>query len=204
MADQTKDTRTRLLDVAEGLILEQGFAGTSVDAIIGAAGVTKGAFFHHFPTKAALARTLMERYAAADAEHLETYMERAERLSDDPLQQILIFVGLFEESLADIAVPNPGCLFASYAYEAGLFDEGTLSLIRGSVESWRQRVRAKLEEVALRYPPRVDVDLDSLANLLWVIFEGGFILSRTTADSGAVSVQLRQYRTYLQALFSPQ
>ncbi|HSH44484.1 MAG TPA: TetR family transcriptional regulator C-terminal domain-containing protein, partial [Longimicrobiales bacterium] len=131
-----------------------------------------------------------------------TYMERAERLSEDPLQQLLIFVGLFEESLAELTTSNAGCLFASYAYEAGLFDEATLSLIRRSVERWRERVREKLDEVVSRYSPRVEVDLDSLADLLWVIFEGGFILSRTTGDPAEVSIQLRQYRTYLRALFS--
>lgn len=195
------ETRTRLMDAAEMLILEHGFAGTPVDAIIGEAGVTKGAFFHHFPSKSDLARALVERYAAADAEHLEENMARAERLSRDPLQQLLIFVGLFEESMGELTEPFPGCLFASYVYEAQLFDAGTHELIRRAVLQWRKRLREKLEEVAASYPPRVDVDLDALADLMWATFEGSFILSKTMRDPAAVSAQLRQYRTYLELLF---
>jgi len=34
-------------------------------------GTSKGAFFHHFDSKAALARALVDRYAAADIAHLD-------------------------------------------------------------------------------------------------------------------------------------
>ena len=49
-------TRRNILDAAQGLILQHGFAGASIDRIIGDAEITKGAFFHHFPNKATLAK----------------------------------------------------------------------------------------------------------------------------------------------------
>src|SRR5690606_30813305 len=60
------DTRERLLDAAEQLYLERGYGATSVEAIVAAAGLTKGALFHHFPTKHDLALALIERYATSD------------------------------------------------------------------------------------------------------------------------------------------
>src|SRR5215467_15538476 len=45
------DARTRLLDAAMRVIRQQGYSATTVDDICGAAGVTKGAFFHHFASK---------------------------------------------------------------------------------------------------------------------------------------------------------
>ena len=47
----SKDARTKLLDAALAVIRGKGFAATSVDELCQAAGVTKGAFFHHFHTK---------------------------------------------------------------------------------------------------------------------------------------------------------
>jgi TetR/AcrR family transcriptional repressor of nem operon len=44
-------TRTAIMDAAQGLILQQGFAATSIDEIIERTGVTKGAFFYHFKSK---------------------------------------------------------------------------------------------------------------------------------------------------------
>lgn len=191
------------MDAAEGLILEQGFAGTPVDDVTDAAGVTKGAFFHHFPSKQDLAHALIQRYAAADLDHLETKMRRAEALSTDPLQQLLVFVGLFREEAEELTQPYPGCLMGSYCHEAGLFDRQTLGVISQTMRTWRDRLRAKLEEVAVAHPPRRDVDLDSLADQITVVFEGAYIVSKVLADPGVVAAQLSHHRTYLELLFAP-
>lgn len=203
MSRDATQTRVRLLDAAEALILEHGFAATPVDAIIERAGLTKGAFFHHFPAKTELARALVERYAAADAAHLEEYLARAERLARDPVQQVLVFVGLFEEAMEELDAPSPGCLFASYCYEAGIFDAETHAVIRRAILHWRERLGAKLRAAAAQQPPRVEVDLDALTDMMFVIFEGAFVLSRTMDDRRAVGAQLRLYRTTLELLFAP-
>lgn len=195
-------TRTRIMDAAESLILERGFSATSVDAIVSDANVTKGAFFHHFATKTDLAHELVDRWVVRDAGYLEDTMERAERLGRDPLQQLLLFVGLFEEQMAELTEPYPGCLLASTIYEAELFDEATHARIRESVWTWRRRIRAKLEEVAVDSPPKLEVDLDAVADQLWSLAEGAFLLSKAMNDAGAVAEQIRQYRNYLELLFA--
>ena len=47
--------RARLLDAALTVIRAKGYADTTVDELCRAAGVTKGAFFHHFRSKEELA-----------------------------------------------------------------------------------------------------------------------------------------------------
>ena len=190
------------MDAAERLILDQGFAATSVEAMVSGAGVTKGAFFHHFPTKLDLAHALVERWAAVDEAQLGENMDRAERLSRDPLQQLLLFVGLFEDAMASLTAPYPGCLLASTVHEADLFDEATHARVRGSVLAWRERLGAKLREVAAAHPPRLEVDLEVVADQMWSTFEGSFILSRTLGVPTVVAGQLRQYRNYLELLFA--
>ena len=51
---QRISARTKLLDATLRMVRQQGFAATSVDELCKAAGVTKGAFFHHFDSKEAL------------------------------------------------------------------------------------------------------------------------------------------------------
>lgn len=194
-------TRTRLLDAAEGLVLEHGFAGTTVEAVIGRAGVTKGAFFHHFASKAELGHALVERYASLDAEHFGATLKRAERLSRDPRQQLLIFVALFEEEMEALTEPFPGCLFASYCYQAGLFDAETMQIVRRSMQRWRDALGAKLREVAQHHPPRREADLVSLADMLMTVFEGAFVVSRTMEEPKLIAGQLAHFRTYLELLF---
>lgn len=195
-------TREKLLKASEELINRRGFAGTSIDQIIGETGVTKGTFFYHFKTKQDLARALIQRYAAADQELLQGSIERAEKLSPDPAQQLLIFVGLLLETAEELDDRSePGCLFATYCFEKGLFDDDTYGVISDAMLSWRQVVGDKLRAAAEKRPPRADVDLDALADMVVVIFEGAFVLSRSVKGPGVFSAQLRHYRTYLQLLF---
>lgn len=192
------------MDAAEELILDRGFAGTPIDDVLEIAGVTKGAFFHHFDTKQELAHALIERYAALDLGHLEDKMRRAEDLTTDPLQQLLVFVGLFREEAEQLTGPYPGCLMGSYCYEAGLFDPAIIEVIRTTMLTWRERLTAKLEEVADRYPPRREVDLASLADQITVAFEGAYILSKVVEEPQVVAAQLDHHRTYLELLFAPE
>ena len=191
------------MDAAQTLILVSGFAATSVDRVIERAGVTKGTFFYHFKTKNDLAQALIERYAELDAAHLEGHLARAEQLARDPLQQVLVFVGLLREEMAGLTEPFPGCLYASYVYEAGLFEERAFAVVRRAHALWRERLGAKLKQVAARCPPRLPAaDAETLADMLWVILEGAFILSKTVNEAGLVARQLDQYRNYLELLFA--
>lgn len=197
-------TRATIMDMAEELVLHQGFAGTSVDSIIGEAGVTKGAFFHHFPSKQDLAHALIERFADRDQGHLFDKVHRAEKLQRDPLQQMLVFIGLFIEEAEIVTQPSPGCLMGSYVYEAGLFDDHTLKVIQDNMILWREELTRRFEKIAETHPPALDVDLRALADLMYVIIEGAFIMSRSLKEPETVADQLTHYRNYIELLFGGQ
>lgn len=193
--------RDRLLDGAEQLVLERGFAATTVDAVLAATGTSKGGFFHHFSSKSELGRALVERYAAADVEHLEHFMAAAEATSDDPASQLVEFVRLFEAAADDLARGQPGCLYVSFVYERQLVEDGTNALIVDAVLTWRARLGTKIEAAIAIHPPALPVDVSSLADLAFSTFEGGFILARTLQDPTLLRGQLTHLRQYLELLF---
>ena len=196
-------TRERILDAAQALILDHGFGATTVDAVTGQAGITKGAFFHHFPSKAELGRALARRYAELDEAHLRENLARAEKLASDPLQQLLVFVALYEEQFAALDQPFPGCLFASYIYENKLFDEETLVVLRRNALAWREAIKGKLEEVVARHPPARPVDLDALADFFYALTEGTFVMTKTLGDRTLLVRQCQLMRTLVEQLFAP-
>ena len=53
--DRGGETRRRILEVAAEAFAERGYAGTSLNDVLKASGVTKGGFYFHFPSKEALA-----------------------------------------------------------------------------------------------------------------------------------------------------
>jgi AcrR family transcriptional regulator len=59
-AERGQATRTQLVDVATRLFAERGYDGTAIEAVLEAAGVSRGSLYHHFPSKQALFEAAFE------------------------------------------------------------------------------------------------------------------------------------------------
>lgn len=59
-AAQGRATREQLIEVATGLFAERGYEETSIEAVLAAAGVSRGALYHHFAGKDALFEAVLE------------------------------------------------------------------------------------------------------------------------------------------------
>ena len=195
------DTRERILDVSEAAVLEKGFAATSIEEVIAAVGITKSGFFYHFKDKNELAKALLVRYVEREDALFDELFARADELNEDPLHGFLVGLKMMSELMADLPNGHPGCLVASFCYQDRLFDKDVRELNAAAVLNWRKRFRGRLDRIAARYPPRIEVDLDDLADMLSVIADGGIIISRTIKDKGALSRQMLLYRDFIKAVF---
>ena len=202
MAGKGEETRERILDRAQAMILECGYAGVSIDKLIQSLGLTKGAFFHHFRNKNDLARSLIRRYADQGLELFSDNLARAKKLTDDPLQQFLVLIGLYEEIFEDLTEPYPGCLLASYVYELQQFDEQTRAIINEEFVLSRAELSKLIGEIMTIHPPCRDVDPVSLADGFMSVFEGAFILSKSLDEADITIQQLRHYKNYIELIFT--
>jgi len=201
MASKGETTRNRILDSAQAMILERGYAGMSVDALISGLGLTKGAFFHHFKSKDDLAQTLIRRYADDGMQLFRDNLARAQKLSTDPVQRLLILVGLYEEIFERLSEPYPGCLLASYIYELHQFGEDMRTVLNEEFLLSRSELGTLIREAMRLYPPRIQVDPAALADMFMSTFEGAFILSKVLNEAAITAQQLRLYRNFIEALF---
>ena len=197
-----EDRREKILRVAEAIILQKGFSATSIEDIMAGAHITKGGFFYHFPGKIELARALVERYLEEDAALLNGLAARAAELSEDPLQQWLLFLNLLAETMENLEDLHPGCLVASFTYESGQLDASVKALITEGMLRWRQFFRSQLDRATASQPFPESESLDELADMLSAIIEGGIILSRVFRDKSALPQQIRQYRNYVRMMFA--
>jgi AcrR family transcriptional regulator len=196
-----EQTRERILDLAQDAVLHKGFAGTSLDELIAAAGITKSGFFYHFRDKNELAKALLERYLAQEEELFDALFKRADELNEDPLHGFLIFLKLLADTLADLPNGHPGCMVASYCYQDHLFSQEVRALNARGIMAWRARFRARLDRIAALYPPRIDVDLDALADMLSAVADGGIILSKSLRDPRLLPQQVMLYRSFVRLAF---
>ena len=201
---QTKGERTRerILDVAYESIVQKGFAATSIEELVEAAGITKSGFFYHFKDKNALAREMLRRYVATNDRLFDEIFARGSELSDDPLQAFLISLKLLAETMADLPSGHPGCLIASICYQERLFDREVRELTAQSVRDWNARFRKILDGIATVYPPREPVDLDDVADMLSCIVDGAIIMSKTLNDPGRLERQILMFRSCIKLMFA--
>jgi AcrR family transcriptional regulator len=196
-----EQTRERILDLAEDAVLHKGFALTSIDELIAAAGITKSGFFYHFRDKNDLAKALLERYLERDEVIFDDLFAKADALNEDPLHGFLVFLKLLADLMADLATGHPGCLVASYCYQDRLFSSEIRELGALGVRRWRERFRKRLDLIALRYPPKIDVNLDVMADMLSAVIDGGIILSKSLSQPKHLPEQVMIYRSFVRLVF---
>lgn len=194
-------TRERVLELAELAVMDKGFAGTSIEELVAAAGISKSGFFYHFKDKSALAKALLQRYLDRDEEILDDIFGRADNLNEDPLHGFLVGLKMFAEMLADLPQSHPGCLVAAYCYQEHMFNKDVRDLNAAGVLRWRRRFRERLDMIAVRYPPRVEVDLDALADMVSALGEGGIIFAKVTKDNSILPKQIMLYREFVRSIF---
>ena len=200
-ARKGSSARERILELAETAVLEKGFAATSIDELIAAAGITKSGFFYHFKDKGELAVALMERYIAYNDGILADIFRRADELNEDPLHGFLVAMKLFAEMTADLPSTHPGCLVASFCYQDRLFSQEVRDLTTKGVSIWRQLFLDRLTRIAERYPPKIPVDLVALADMANALVDGGIIQSRVMRDKEILPQQIMLYRDFVRAVF---
>jgi TetR/AcrR family transcriptional regulator, transcriptional repressor for nem operon len=196
-ATAQRDSRTRLLDAAMQVIRAQGYSGTTVDDICSAAGLTKGAFFHHFGSK--------EELAVAAAAH---FSERAERLFGtapyrelaDPLDRLLGYID-FRTALLAGAIPEFTCLLGTMVQEA--YD--THPAIRQACDTY---IGAHAAEVAkdiaaakALYAPAAEWSAESLGLYTQAVLQGAFVLAKAKGGPEVARDCVAHLRRYLLHLF---
>lgn len=157
--ERTQSTRAALMGAARLLFTEKSYAETATPDIVSAAGVTRGALYHHFADKRDLFRAVVEQEAAIVAEEIERNAPAT--LS---AKEALIKGG--EAFLAAMAVPGRTRL---------LLLDGPAVLGRAEMDAIDNRHGARtLREglaIAMREGALRKLPLDALAGLLSAAFD---------------------------------
>ena len=193
-----RSAKTKLLDAATDVIRAKGYSATTVDDICQFAGVTKGAFFHHFESKEELAVSAAREFSSL-ADRL--FATAPYRQLADPVDRLLGYVE-FRKSLLQGALPEFTCLLGTMVQEA----YRTHPAIREACESGLSEHVAMLEEdiaEALRtYGGDGQWSAESLAIYMQAVIQGAFIIAKAQQGPAVAAACLDHLRRYIQTLFS--
>jgi len=130
---QPLETRRRILDAAFWEIYRNGFQGASIDRILSGTKITKGALFHHFPSKQQLGYAVVDEPVAAWI-HEHWIAPLAE--IDDPIAGIPALVRAFLERNPEEIV-HGGCPFHNLTQEMSGIDEGFRLRLERIAAEWQ-------------------------------------------------------------------
>ncbi len=188
--------RERLLLAAFGLIRSKGFNATSVDDLCAAAGVTKGAFFHHFPSKEALGAAAAAHWGAVTAPMFAAAPYHAPA---DPLARVLAYVDFRTELIAGTPAEF-SCVAGTLVQEVFATSPPIRAACNAAICGHAATLEADIE-AAMAQRGVTGFDPASLALHTQAVLQGAFILAKATDDPAVARESIAHLRRYIALLF---
>lgn len=192
-----QDAREKLLDAAMSVIRTRGYSATTVDELCATAGVTKGAFFHHFKSKDELGVAAADHWSEttgalfADA----SYHDHA-----DPLDRVLGYVA-FRKALLQGGVPEFTCLVGTMVQETYETTPTIREACARSITGHAATLEADIEAAMRERDMAPDWTAKSLALHTQAVLQGAFILAKATGGAAVAVDSIDHLHRYIELLF---
>ena len=199
MRKDTSNARSRLLDGALALVRTKGYAATTVDDLCAEAGVTKGAFFHHFKSK--------EDLGIAAANHWSTmtsafFAEAPYHRHKDPLARLLAYID-FRKNLLKGELADFTCLVGTMVQEVYDSNPAIRDACAASITGHAATLEADIADAMKLHRIRGKWTAKSLALHTQAVLQGAFILSKATDNVTIAIESVDHLRRYIELLFKP-
>jgi TetR/AcrR family transcriptional repressor of nem operon len=194
------DARTKLLDAALSVIRTKGYAAASVDELCQAAGVTKGAFFHHFRSKEDLAVAAAAHFGKMAAGLFESAPCRT---LGDPRERVLGYVDFRKEILRG-ELPDYTCLLGTLVQEAYASHPAIRAACEREIVGHALTLEADIAAALADAGRGAEISATSIALHIQAVLQGAFVLAKATGGPKAAEESLGHLRRYLELLFQPE
>jgi TetR/AcrR family transcriptional regulator, transcriptional repressor for nem operon len=186
----------KLLDAAVHVIRSKGYSAARVEDICAEAGLTKGAFFHHFESKEACAIAAAAHFAAnADALFAAAPYSRL----PDPRARVLGYVD-FRKAILQGALPQFTCLLGTMVQEAYDSHPAIRAACDRYISEHAARLEADIAEAKARYAPDAAWTPKSAALYAQAVLQGAFILAKARHGPKVAADCLDHLRRYFETL----
>jgi TetR/AcrR family transcriptional repressor of nem operon len=195
---QPANARSKLLDAAMGLVRQKGYAATSVDDLCKAAGVTKGAFFHHFPSKEALAVAGAQAWTAHAQARIFT--DAPWMQPPDPLDRLLAHID-FRLAMLDGPVKDFTCFVGTMVQETFATNDNIRAACDASITAYAERLAEDIQPAIDRHGIGYGVTALGLAYHIQAVLQGAFILAKSKSDPAIARDTVIHLKRYVEMLF---
>lgn len=189
-------TRDKLLQAAFCEIHRQGFQAASIANILADTGLTKGALYHHFPTKQALGLAVIDEVIQA---RLDDLIFRQLRISEHPVEtllEIIATVGHLRESEAVLL----GCPLNNLMQEMSPLDAAFRDKLNAVLSAWQSVVEDAFRRGQAQGVIRAEVDCKAVALFVVSAWEGCVGVSKNLQSIEAFELCMEQLHGFVSGL----
>lgn len=178
---------------------EKGYAATTVDDLCRVAGVTKGAFFHHFENKEDAA---LEAIALWNARTRVLFEGAPWSQVEDPRERLMAYLD-FRARLANEGLPGLACLLGTLAQEIYASHPALRAACEEGIEAHVRMLVPVIEAAKARYAPQADWSAEGLARHVQAVLQGSFVLAKVTYTFSPVPDAVDHLKRYVSLLIPP-
>lgn len=191
-------SRKEILEVAFAEVFQHGFQGVSVDDIVKKTSMTKGAFYHHFPTKLELGYALVDdviKPMIIDrwVKPLENYENPLEGI----LQRIKVLIGK-----APAGELKLGCPLNNLVQEMAPLDSKFKARLQVALNLWISEMDKQLKRAKKSGYLKSDVNTRQVAHFVVMAHEGFYGMLKGLEDPRAFEALFDSLKRYFQTLKS--
>jgi AcrR family transcriptional regulator len=188
-------TRQRLLDRAFEEIHRNGFRSASLDSILADAGLTKGALYHHFGSKAELGYAVVDEVVRPRIEEMwRPVLEAA-----SPIDAAIHLIRMRLKERSEIAL-TLGCPFNNLSQEMCGVDEGFRERLSAILHDWRDATAEALKRGQQNGTVCTDVDARAAAAFVVSSVEGCLGMAKAAQSKEFLEAGFRGLIEYLEHL----
>lgn len=188
-------TRQKLLERAFEEIHRNGFRAASLDSILADAGVTKGALYHHFPSKAELGYAVVEEIVRPWMQ--ETWRAVAE--ATNPIDAAIATIRERLKARSEMAL-TIGCPFNNLTQEMSSIDEGFRTRLSAILHEWRDATADAMRRGQANGTVCADVDPRAAAAFVISSIEGCVGMAKASHSREFLEAGFRGLVEYLEHL----
>lgn len=192
---QSDITRTKILEAAYAEIYRHGFQGASIANILASTGLTKGALYHHFPTKQALGLAVVDEIIQ---ERLMNLFFEPLRTSPKPVEMLLTILENVPERVHEF-IPL-GCPMNNLMQEMSPIDPQFRKHLSVLLNTWLTSVEQALQRAQASGDLKSDVDCKAAALFIVSAWEGCIGTAKNLQSIDVLLSCGRQLQTYIRNL----
>ncbi|WP_029275257.1 TetR/AcrR family transcriptional regulator [Pedobacter borealis] len=192
---KAEKTRNFIVEKTAPIFNMKGYAGTSLNDITAATGLTKGSIYGNFANKDEVALVAFDYNLKNVSSKIDADMNKQVSVKD----KLLVYINIYQKFI-DGSVSEGGCPVLNTAVDADDTHPELREKVLKAVLGWKNKIAKLVESGISTKEINADHNPEQVALTIIAIIEGGIMISRLTAKPAHWNLIMDSLKKYINSL----